>query len=267
MIDSVLDLLSSPDAECRAAGIRQASTSTDPILAVRLAERMRDPHRSDAQREVAAEALGAMPLDAARDVLLGAIVDQDPFLRGLAAVGLGHVDTPAAVPALLTALSDGTNTVRNLAERSLLALRESLRAHGVERLLELLAHPAPLTRSPAARLIGLTGDPRALAPLLAMLQHDRQWLVRLWAAKALGDLGMVEAADTLAHALQHDEKNRVRAAAAEAIGKLRPPHAENLLRAAFEKDDDGGVKKMAAEGLHALGLGGFGQENVAMDDE
>jgi HEAT repeat protein len=267
MTNEVLELLDSSAPDRRAAGINQAGASLDPELVITLSGILRDPRRSATFREAAAEALGAMGQASAHETLYSAMKDDDPLVRGVAAIGLGRVAAPAAVRALLAALEDDTNTVRNLAERSLLVLREAVRACGVDGLLQLLRHPAPLTRSPAARLIGLTGDPRALAPLLELLQLDRQWLVRLWAAKGLGDLGMGEAAVGLAHTLRHDEKNRVRAAAAEAIGKLRRPDAEALLRAAFECDPDGGVKKMAAEGLHALGLAGFGEGDVSLDEE
>ena len=135
--------------------------------------------------------------------------------------------------ALIIALTDKVNTVRNLCERSLLTMIELVRHKGVEQLLELLNHPVPLTRSPAARVIGRTRDPRGLDPLLNILQADRQWLARLWAAKALGDLGMTEAFDALAEVLKTDEKNRVRAAAAEAIGKLRTPQSAELLKLAL----------------------------------
>ena len=52
----------------------------------------------------------------------------------------------------------------NLAEGSLLRIVDLVRKNGVKRLLELLNHTVPLTRSPAVRIIVMTHDPRALDP-------------------------------------------------------------------------------------------------------
>ena len=141
-----------------------------------------------------------------------------------------------------------------------------VRQKGVSRLLELLNHPVSLTRSPAARVIGMTHDPRALQPLLNILQTDRQWLARLWAAKALGDLGMAEAFNALAEVLKTDEKNRVRAAAAEAIGKLRAPMSAELLKLA-QQDEDDGVRKVAEESLIVLAEAGFNDDGDPFADD
>ena len=106
--------------------------------------------------------------------------------------------------------------------------------NGVEQLLELLNHPVPLTRSPAARVLGLTRDPSALDPLLQILRSDRQWLARLWAVKGLGDLAMTEAFDVLAETMQSDEQNRLRAPAAGAIGQLRTLESDEHLHQALQ---------------------------------
>jgi len=257
-VDAVIRLLESEDPADRAEGISRAGASSDPEVAARLAGLVRNDAVADAQRQAAAQALGAMSVSGAHESLYTLLTEGDARLRGFAALGLGRVSSQRTVHVLLALLADKVNTVRNLAERSLLALPDAVREHGIEPLLAMLRHPVPLTRSPAARVIGLTGDPRALSPLLDLLSGDSQWLVRMWAAKALGDLGLPAAVAPLTRALQRDEKDRVRAAAAEAIGKLRPPNAAELLRAACETDPDGGVRKIAAEALHALDLAGSG---------
>src|SRR5262249_8576293 len=147
--------------------------------------------------------------------LQAGVTDPDEIYRGLCACGLGHLPTPESVALLIGLLTDKVNTVRNFAERSLLSMPQTVRETGVEPLLQLLKHPVPLTRSPAARLLGLTQDGRVLEPLLELLRQDRQWLVRMWVVKGLGDLGDHAAFDALSDRLLHDEKNRVRAAAAE----------------------------------------------------
>jgi HEAT repeat protein len=266
-VDSVIELLASDHPAERAEGIRRAPSSSDPEVATSLAELVRNDALADAQRHAAAEALGAMSLPLAHETLHALLADDDPRLRGCAALGLANVPTQRSVLGLVAALTDKVNIVRNLAERGLLAMPDAVRAHGVDSLLTLLQHPVPLTRSPAARLIGLTGDGRALQPLVELLSRDTQWLVRMWAAKGLGDLRLPDAVTALTAAVQGDEKNRVRAAAAEAIGKLRPPNAEELLRAAFETDEDAGVRKIAAEALQTLGLSGFDDARDHFDDE
>ncbi len=172
------------------------------------------------------------------------------------AAALASCPSEETVCALIDALADSVNTVRNLAERSLLGMLDLVREHGLDRLIALLEHPVPLTRSPAARLLGHVGDRRALGPLLKILETDRQWLARMWAAAALGELGCPEAVPALAHALQHDEKNRVRAAAVEAIGRLKPPDALQWLQIAMQ-DPDGSVKQKAEEAAGRLHQGPF----------
>jgi HEAT repeat protein len=222
-------------------------TPTSENVAVSVAH-LFDPTTGEMPRQAIADALGRSGHVDAIAALLRGSSSADENLRGLSAIGLGGISTRESVLQLLELLTDGANTVRNLAERSLLQMPDSVREFGVERLLELLEHPVPLSRSPAARLLGLTQDPRGLDPLTRHAAVDKQWLVRMWAVKGLGDLGSNLAFDALADRLLHDEKNRVRAAAAEAIGKLHDPRAEAVLTTALA-DADGGVQKHAEESL------------------
>lgn len=210
-----------------------------------------DPATGEVPRQAIAEALGRLPCPDAFEALYAGASDSDETLRGLCAIGLGGVATLEAVQKLMSLLADRANTVRNLAERSLLQMPAAVKEFGLDSLLQLLEHPIPLTRSPAARLLGLTQDPRGFQPLVTRLTQDKQWLVRMWAAKGLGDLGLQQAFDALAERLQNDEKNRVRAAAAESIGKLHHPGAVAVLTAALQ-DEDGGVQKHAEESLAKL---------------
>ncbi len=265
-MDSLVDSLNSDDIETRKQAIERAVNSTDDAIVDRLIQLVQERDVGQDSREAAAVTLAQMPGKRGGAFLLELICSDDPGFRGSAAVGLGHLKTEASMSALIKALTDKVNIVRNLAERSLLRMVDLVRQNGVERLLELLNHPVPLTRSPAARVIGMTHDPRALDPLLNILQTDRQWLARLWAAKALGDLGVTEAFDALAEALKTDQKNRVRAAAAEAVGKLRAPMSAELLTLA-RKDEDGGVRKVAEESLSTLRQGGFDDDGDPFADD
>ena len=264
-MDSLINGLNSEDIDIRKKSIERAMDSPDDEIVDRLIQLIQEPDVGPDSREAIAITLAKMPSGRSGAFLLELICSGDPGFRSSAAVGLGHLQTEASMSALIEALADKVNTVRNLAERSLLKMVEVVREKGVEQLLKLLSHPIPLTRSPAARVIGKTRDPRALDPLLSILQTDRQWLARLWAAKALGDLGMTEGFDALAEALKTDEKNRVRAAAAEAIGKLRAPKSEELLKLAL-KNEDGGVRMIAGESLSTLGMTGLENDDDPFDN-
>lgn len=204
------------------------------------------------QREAAANAL-AVRNDDSIERLLELTKSENPDVRGVAAIGLSKSNAETSLMVLIDLLADDVNTVRNLAERSLIERMSDLRTYGINTLIQLLSHDVPLTRSPAARLLGLSEDERALKPLVEMLQSDDKWLGRMWAAKSLGDLGSAGAVEPLANSLKNDEKNRVRAAAAEAISQLKPDSAADLLKAAM-KDEDTGVQKAAEEGLQTLEL-------------
>lgn len=239
------------DLTVRSTAIEAAEKSSDPDVIAALIQLLQDPATGEQPRQLVADALGRNGCPQAVFALQMGVSDADEIYRGLCACGLGHIPTAESVNLLIRLLGDKVNTVRNLAERSLLLMPEAVRETGFDALLELLSHPVPLSRSPAARLLGLTRDPRALQPLLDLLQKDQQWLVRMWAIKGLGDLGLNEAFDALADRLRHDEKNRVRAAAAEAIGKLQHPQAEAALSAALT-DEDGGVRQHVEESLAKL---------------
>ena len=264
-MDSIINGLNSEDIDIRKKSIERAMDSPDDEIVDRLIQLIQEPDVGPDSREAASIALAQMPSGRCGEFLLQLICSDDPGLRGIASLGLGHLQTEASMSALIKALADEVNTVRNLAERSLLTMVEVVREKGVEQLLELLSHSVLLTRSPAARVLGRTRDPRALEPLLNILQSDPQWLARLWSAKALGDLGMAEAFDALTEALKTDEKNRVRAAAAEAIGKLKAPKSAEMLKLAL-KDEDGGVRKIAEESLSTLGMTGFEDDGDLFDD-
>ena len=253
-MSDLLDQLRSPSEEVRRAAITAASGCSDWEVAQALIQHFSRAELSESERQLAAEALGKCTLPEISAILLPMLASESAFNRTMAAAGLGGQHDAAAISALVRGLTDPVNTVRNWAERSLLGLIPAVQQHGVEALIRLLSHEVRLSRSPAARVLGLTRDARALAPLMHMAEQDTDWLARMAAIRALGDLGDSPANDLIAHSLQSDTKNRVRAAAAEAIGKLRPENAEPLLRTALETDADEGVQKSAGEALRSLGF-------------
>lgn len=252
--NNMLALINSEYAEQRETGLRNVldadagERAVLPELVGALSELVLSPERSEPEQELAAMCLGHLRAEPA---LSRFAASENSRVRSHAAAGFGYSPTESSIFALIDLLSDAVNTVRNMAERSLIRQMPLVKEAGVERLLELLDHPEPLTHSPAARLLGLTEDERALQPLLDRAANGEKWLTRMWATKALGDLGRLEAFDVLKTRLQTDEKNRVRAAAATAIGELRHPESRATLEAA-QNDEDEGVQTAIDEALDAL---------------
>ncbi len=251
-MSELFDQLRSPLEEVRRAAIAAAAGTSDWDTAQALIRHLSDNALAESERQLAAESLGQCHLPAIAAILLPLLASESAFTRTLAAAGLGGQQDAATIAALVRGLTDPVNTVRNWSERSLLGLTTSVQRHGIDELLGLLSHEVRLSRSPAARVLGLARDARALTPLMEMARKDQDWLARMAAIKALGDLGHPGATDLVSQSMQSDPKNRVRAAAAEAIGKLRPENAEPLLRTVLEREDDDGVQNMAGEALRSL---------------
>lgn len=246
--------IASQDSETRESAMRKIlelpSAETAPPQEIRelLQSIVLSKERSEPEQEQAAMCLGHLQDESP---LQSFASSDNPRVRSHAAAGYGYCPTETAIAATLELLTDRVNTVRNMAERALIRQMSLVRQYGVARLLELLDHPEPLTHSPAARLLGLTQDDRALQPLLDKANNGEKWLTRMWATKALGDLGKDEAFETLKTRLQSDEKNRVRAAAATALGDLRHSQSRETLEAA-QSDDDSGVQSAVEEALDTL---------------
>lgn len=241
--------------------LKQIDHQSDPELIETVFQLISDLDRAETVRAEAAMAIGRCSTDDCRAKLKSLLAENDPTLRRLAVTGLGTDKADETIQWLIEMLTDPVNKVRNDAERALLKRESQLANVGVKRLLNLLSHPVALTRSPAARLLGVTGDKRALQPLLKMLNSE-EWLERMWAAKSLGNLGAPEAVSHLIEKMHQDEKNRVRAAAADALGSLKPDGLAELLQNVADNDEDEGVRKSAHEAILSLG---FAAEDAEID--
>jgi len=243
--------LTSNDFDTQKAALDSIDGAVDATVLEVVSAIVIDPAAAEVVREKAAEAMGRMRMGPSREMLLEWSQSADGTIRTLAATGLGNDPSPESRTRLVELLSDAMNKVRNLAERGLLKQEDQL-ADVIDPLLELLSAEQPLTQSPAARLLGVSQNERALQPLLELTQSET-WLVRMWSCKGLGDLGRSDAVDTLVARMQTDEKNRVRAAATEAIAQLAPSNAAELLQDRLENDDDEGVQQIARESLMTFG--------------
>jgi len=265
-MSELIERLASPDADERNEAIQEAVGAADPAVADALVSLVASDEVGTPARTAAAAALAQMPGESGGEALTGLLSHDDPACRSFAASALEFRPQAETVAALLETLQDPINNVRNVAERSLLAMTDELVEHGVARLSELLDHPAPLTRSPAARLAGTAQVASTTERLCRMAVEDEEWLPRMWASRALGDMGDPELLVVLRQVVAADEKNRVRAAAVEAVGQLRAEESGDVLRAALQ-DGDEGVQRAAEEALAELERAGFEDEGDPFSDE
>ncbi len=257
MSEGLVERLSSDDSEVRNEAIVEASESRDEAVVVALGGLVISPDVGTPARTAAAQTLARMPDAVGVDQLKELLRHENPEFRVLAASGLEFHPDPGTVKVLLAALVDPVNKVRNVAERSLLAMTCVFTEESHQQIAGLLDHPVPLTRSPAARLVGaaaITG----LAPRLArMAVEDQEWLPRVWSSRALGELGEHANLEVLERVVTSDPENRVRAAAVEAIGELRADRSGEVLRGVIEADPEERIKRAAEEALEDLQRGGF----------
>jgi len=201
------------------------------------------------------------------------LADPDPDVRLVACSGLGRAATPGAAEALIDGLVAGILPPERIIERL-----------GAPWALETIV--SRLNESPAldaslARALGLTHDPRAAAPLAALLDSDsvevqisaarslgrvggqacvpaliaalssEVWAVRAQAAKSLGGLGAVASVEALERCLS-DQAWWVRANAARALRELGEPGIEALRQAVEHEDRYAADRAREQLALHAV---------------
>jgi len=197
-------------------------------------------------------------------------------VRAHAAVALGRLGNPSAVPALIQALTDQERTVRREAAKALAFLKDSRAAAP---LAKALHDDDRNVRFYAAYALGEVRDP-ATAPALLDALRDEAWCVRDQAAWALRQIANPGLAGQLVAALRqggadvativwilrgvgkdatgpltamlHDADARVRIRAARALGELRANEAVGPLVAAL-KDPSAGVRLVAVRSLSEIG--------------
>ncbi|MBE0696441.1 MAG: HEAT repeat domain-containing protein, partial [Anaerolineaceae bacterium] len=120
----------------------------------------------------------------------------------------------------------------------------------IEQLLADLHDADFMARSDAARELGKSGNPRAVAALLPNL-NDPDWRVRRNAVQALGGLKAKAAVGGLIAALE-DRTLTVRTRAAVALGRIKDPGSIQALLVALQPGD-GRVSESAAQALKKFG--------------
>lgn len=210
---------------------------------------------------------------AVSDIIAALQVSTNPFTRHLLCYVLNlraraeffegkSTEALQAIPALTEALADPDERVRDAARDALEHLAymtmPKRSAQDIERLIAQLQSAEVDERETAATALGDLVDERELAPLLALLEHERGD-VRHAAALALAYIS--ESRDTdwfvRAHREQvqgpliqalHDPESRVRAAIAQALGQWGDQRAVAPLLAIIE-DEDTEVRRQVVETL------------------
>ncbi|WP_082122724.1 HEAT repeat domain-containing protein [Methanoculleus sediminis] len=152
-------------------------------------------------------------------VLISRLSDTDKGVRAEAMHGLAAIGKPA-VPACIALLSDGDWRVRYR----------------------------------AAEALGLLGDPRAYAPLVAALDDEKDH-VRYMAAKGLGLLGDPRAVERLGR-MRNDENEFVRRSAARSLGAIGGEEAVLALREGLKGETTDAVRAAILEALRDAGNDG-----------
>jgi len=163
-----------------------------------------------------------------------------------ATTALAAIGEPA-LPALLTALLDEDDNVRQGVAEALGKLRDP---RAVDPLINALQDEQSIVRAYAADALAELGDERAIEPLVALLT-DEDWYVRARTLFALGQLGGPLVFAPLVSALE-DQDSRVRSAAASALGKLQDARIHDVLLEVLS-DPDGSVRSAAVLAFARVG--------------
>ncbi|GEM_PF-353633 len=178
--------------------------------------------------------------------LIMALRHRDSAVQYEAAEALGVSREPAAIPALIAALTgDRYSGVRWKAAEALARIG----APAVDPLIQALGHQDEDARWKAAIALGEIGDQRAIVPLISLLE-DEDRFVQSRAAYALGQMGS-PALPALIASLEGPSPH-VRRGAALALGRIGDPGALFPLLAVLS-DSDESVRAAAFEGLAGLG--------------
>jgi HEAT repeat protein len=230
-------------------------------------------------RQEAVHALGELGA-IAMGSLVGALKDEDAFVREGAIEALGAIGGEQIVQPLIDVLTDRNELLRRSAIKVLGAVGDE---RAVEPLINTLddKHETWLVRALAAKALGEIGDRRALESLLAVFNDQNEdGSLRSSAANALGWLGDERAVEPLVKALESRqaqatqplfqsikdrietritglpagaEDSYVAGSAAEALGMIGDQRALGSLIATLG-DGDPSVRKAAARGLVVLAL-------------
>ncbi|MDK1031266.1 MAG: HEAT repeat domain-containing protein, partial [Planctomycetia bacterium] len=213
-------------------------------------------------REGIAEGLGIIGPGASKSVprLSKLLFDEVDDVRYHAAISLGLIGDPRAVPDLIKASSDddvdlvAIRAVQKIGDKATEAIIAGLQSEAVD------------SRSNTITIIERLNKPVFVMPLVKSLQSDKEARIREEAARALGYLGDKRATAALAKATTEDEDWTVRQAAALSIGDIGDPAGAPALVQALA-DEEFGVTWNAQRSLERIGVDGTLEILKQMDNE
>lgn len=195
--------------------------------------------------------IGKPDAAAAGPVLVKALDDPDPLVRGavVQAIGVLAPGVPEAVPALVRLFPD-VQAIGAVANFGLAG------AEAIPRLVELLRHPDSKVRWNAARALGKIGEltPPEVQELVAVMGADPDALVREHCAESLGQIGpkAAVAVPALVKALA-DPEPKVRRDAVRSLGQFGPAAKAALAEVkARTKDENERVREAAAKAARQI---------------
>lgn len=173
------------------------------------------------------------------DIFIDGLRDPHPYVRQQAAVALDIIANRKAIPALLTALDEksqsdiGGNHRGSVVGAAAHALQHYKDDQVVKGLIKLLQEDKGNEGAANAALaLGRIGDKRAVEPLLNMLRDSSNFL-RARVAEGLGLIADKRATLPLVAVLQ-DEDDIVRMYTVEALGRIKDERAVEALLAALQ---------------------------------
>ncbi len=205
-----------------------------------------------AVRLQAARALGELRDARAVQPLVVVLGDDSPDIRSAAVQALGGIGRPAS-DALQAALGDKDARRRQYAAQALGEIRDP---RAIAPLIAIMKDQDPYVRFHAHQALGRIGEP-AVNPLITALRDSHPW-VRLNAVNALGEIKDARAVGPLVAALQdktgEEDLNALlffRGQAAESLGKMGAPAVEPLI-SLFQESRDRYVYFFAASALRRI---------------
>ncbi|MBN1642454.1 MAG: HEAT repeat domain-containing protein [Anaerolineae bacterium] len=206
----------------------------DPEATVRLAAAHALERLGAAPAELLAQALGtgddalavAVLVELGADAVppLIAVVETDDGAAQRAAISaLGQIGDPRAIPALIAATESVKGRMRELATRALGSMVGDPRV--VPHLISLLQDSNPDVQGAAVVVLGQSGDPRAAAPLVQVLDKP---LLREPVGQALTALGDL-ATEALLARLEGERDRHMRRTINQLLGDRKPPSLRDRL--------------------------------------
>ncbi len=229
------------------------ANDVDPIVIDLLLEQLRDENpvlRSGATFAF----ISITSIERAIQPLTEALYDEDPYVRGRAAIALGNIGQGAehAIPRIIELLNDEELATRVFATSALKAYGP-IAEDAIPAIVEAIVDDRIPIDEGGMAIGSIAQSEDTVEMLVGWLNESEDRKLRLTASKALGFVGSFPGVvDTLLQALS-DSDAAVRSNAAESLGKTSPvPRVIDALITALDDED------LRVVGAAATSLGKFG---------